>query len=748
MKRIIGFIVLVLLLTVYWTSSCTTKEVRRVLVIHSYEDSYQGYPDLNEAITQEFEQNRIRIDMRVHYLDCESYNANGELKRINDILNTLGDWKPEIILVDDDQATYSLLASKHPLVKELPIVFAGVNYPNWSLINQYSNVTGFEDKIDIMNNVDMAKNIFGKNIRMFSILDSTFLDMRIRADIVGQVQGQKIRGFMYPEISEKEQQRLCEEDGYTYLSALRVRSGENGNNLLWALSKFYKGTCYLQLKRDFTTINIGRLCSSPSLTAINGAFGYGERLLGGYMTTIPIQVRDQVGVAARILKGGKVSDIPIKESKKEFVVDWKVMKTMNVSKSQIPLQYRIINMPLKDQYPIIWTSVMTLAIIIVTLMTASIIILLHRERQRKRAAFYTLGVEKEALELALESGNTFAWRYENGYFDFEKAFWESLGVASTKMTVDDLILFIHPDQQQDSQKDWGDFITTKKKTVQRLCDFNGKGYQWWEFRYNTVSYSSGESKTVGLVQNIQNVKDREKELEEARRLAEKAELKQSFLANMSHEIRTPLNAIVGFSNILASGEEISIEEKEEYISTINKNSDLLLKLVNDILELSRIESGYMSFSYEKCDVEELINDVYSTHQMLIPDSIDFHKEIEPVERIEVDVDRIRLIQVLTNFINNAVKFTSEGYIKLGFMFVPEAMQVRIYVEDSGRGIPAEEQKMIFSRFYKQNEFTQGAGLGLSICKVIIEKLGGSIELISEPGQGSRFTVVLPCEVIS
>lgn len=221
--------------------------------------------------------------------------------------------------------------------------------------------------------------------------------------------------------------------------------------------------------------------------------------------------------------------------------------------------------------------------------------------------------------------------------------------------------------------------------------------------------------------NIQAIKDREQELEEARLLAEKAELKQSFLANMSHEIRTPLNAIVGFSNILALDDGVSPEERLEYIGSINKNSDLLLKLINDILELSRIESGYMSFEYEKCFVSELVDSIYMTHQMLISEQLEFIKELDAVQ-VEVMVDKGRLTQVITNFLNNASKFTKTGYIKLGYRYLSESDRVAIYVEDTGRGIELSEQKMIFSRFYKQDEFSQGAGLGLSICQVIVEKL--------------------------
>ena len=143
---------------------------------------------------------------------------------------------------------------------------------------------------------------------------------------------------------------------------------------------------------------------------------------------------------------------------------------------------------------------------------------------------------------------------------------------------------------------------------------------------------------------------------------------------MSHEIRTPLNAIVGFSNILALDDELNPEERLEYIGSINKNSDLLLKLINDILELSRIESGYMSFEYEKCLVSDLVDSIYTTHQMLIPEQLEFIKELNAVQ-VEVMVDKGRLTQVLTNFLNNASKFTKVGYIKLGYCYLSDEDKV-------------------------------------------------------------------------
>ena len=145
-------------------TGCSEKEVRRILVIHSYEFSYAAYPDFNRLIEEDFNKLGIDPDIRTLYLDCESYQEQPELERMRRLLNSLKDWKPEVILVNEDQATYSLLKCGHPLAKQVPIVFAGVNYPNWELIKQYPNVTGFHDKIDYRTNFHVAKELFGENV--------------------------------------------------------------------------------------------------------------------------------------------------------------------------------------------------------------------------------------------------------------------------------------------------------------------------------------------------------------------------------------------------------------------------------------------------------------------------------------------------------------------------------------------------------------------------------------------------------
>ena len=727
-------------------NSCSDREERRILIVHSYEESYVGYPDFNRLIDKEFRRNGVNADIRIVYLDCEAFQEEPELKYMYHLLDSVSDgWEPEVILVNDDQAAYSLFKCCHPLVKEIPVVFGGVNYPNWELLKEYPNVTGFHDRIDLMKNIRLGAKLFGEDVELFTVLDSTYIDRQIRADIENQLKDEKVTCMVgYSGTPREKRLYYPHKEGYARFSSLSVRIGKKQEtaNFIWTLSKYSIGMCYLQMKRDYTSVNIGNICASPSLTAINEAFGYNEKLLGGYITTIPILAEEEVSAAIRILHGETPSGIPVRESRKKYVVDWNVMQQRGISKESIPAECTIINIPFQEEYPVVWGIGVVLIIILLSTLFVWLFFLYRREQGRKRRALYELESEKETLALAIEGSDTFAWKLENDHFVFEKEFWISQKMSAKSLGFEELLLFMHPDHWDEVRGYWKNISKAGKVVSQVRCDFNEKGYQWWEFRYKTILLPGGGYKAAGLLLNIQAIKDREQELEEARLLAEKAELKQSFLANMSHEIRTPLNAIVGFSNILALDDGVSPEERLEYIGSINKNSDLLLKLINDILELSRIESGYMSFEYEKCFVSELVDSIYMTHQMLISEQLEFIKELDAVQ-VEVMVDKGRLTQVITNFLNNASKFTKTGYIKLGYRYLSESDRVAIYVEDTGRGIELSEQKMIFSRFYKQDEFSQGAGLGLSICQVIVEKLRGKIELWSEPGKGSRFTVVLP-----
>lgn len=300
---------------------------------------------------------------------------------------------------------------------------------------------------------------------------------------------------------------------------------------------------------------------------------------------------------------------------------------------------------------------------------------------------------------------------------------------------------------EQAYKDLIEGRTDKVKEEYRVINVQNHTHkvEWVEAQAAVESRDENGNPTtlVGSSLVITKRKKMEMELTTAKDRAEESNrLKSAFLANMSHEIRTPLNAIVGFSNLLTTEKNISEEEKKEFASIIDNNTRLLLKLVNDVLELSRIESGNMSFHCEDCSAHHFAETVYQTHQVIILPPVEFIKEF-PDEDVTIHIDRMRLTQVITNFLGNAKKFTSQGHIKLGYFCDKEKKEIHIFVEDTGAGIPKEELQMIFERFYKRNEFVQGVGLGLAISKVIVEKMNGHIDVQSEVNKGSRFTAVLP-----
>jgi signal transduction histidine kinase/CheY-like chemotaxis protein len=253
-----------------------------------------------------------------------------------------------------------------------------------------------------------------------------------------------------------------------------------------------------------------------------------------------------------------------------------------------------------------------------------------------------------------------------------------------------------------------------------------------------------EGNTVlALIHDIGDRIRRSEELIEAKRRAEDADrMKSVFLANMSHEIRTPLNAIVGFSEIMVLTE--NEEEKHEYLEIIQKNSNLLLQLINDILDLSRIESGKSEMHFQQVEIAGLVDEVEKVHQLKMKLNVDL-KVVRPQGEFWTSTDRNRVMQVLFNFLSNAIKNTETGSITLGLK--QEGDWLKLFVSDTGCGIPEEKLPQIFTRFEKLNDFVQGTGLGLSICKSIVERLGGRIEVSSELGQGSTFALYLPYQEI-
>lgn len=752
-KAVAGYILILSLCLV--CAHPAHAETRRIALIHSFEPGYPPAAKALELLQKEFSLLGLDCDVREYYLDCDRYMEEAENLRMAGFVDDLSAWGAELIAVLDDQAAYALMACRHPLAHEIPVVFSGVNYPNISLLLQYPNITGYADTPDYLRTIRMIESIMGKS-RICLMNGQVFLDRKIwhalneqcRGQgfaIVTSTEGAYFAGSSYHRVREREtiSPILKRQNIDVLLDTTKIVRMTSDSMAIRHLMWLGRGdnTLLLYTKRDYTTKRVGMLFDNPTFQTINEGFGFADYLLGGYFTPLESQIRYMAtGIKERL--EGRMPRQQVTECAKQYVLNWHVLQKYGIPLESIPAEYTVMYIPFSERYryPILIGSILGAVFVLTVIVLLSFSLL--RERRRKREALRNLLYEHETLCLAIEGNSTYAWRLEGDSVSCDSQFCELIHHRPGRLLLDEITPYIHPDDLPAFRKNIAARHERTHHKGQYRCNFTGE-FQWWEFSYNTIHTPGHAPIIAGLLQNIQELKDHEQELIESRELAEQAELKQSFLNNMSHEIRTPLNAIVGFSDMLANEPEFSNEERQEFVDIINTNTKLLLKLVGDVLELSRIESGNLSFTFQRESVCRLLDDVYQTHSLLIRPPLQFLKDFPP-EDVQVNVDPMRLTQVLTNFLNNANKFTKGGSIRLGYCCPSGMSEVHLYVEDTGIGIPHSEQKMIFERFYKRSEFSQGVGLGLSICVLIVEKMGGRIELQSEEGRGSRFTVVLPC----
>lgn len=358
------------------------------------------------------------------------------------------------------------------------------------------------------------------------------------------------------------------------------------------------------------------------------------------------------------------------------------------------------------------------------------------------------------LAMALEAADLLPWRYNLAE---EKIIYESkvhpgdnietAEVHTHEVSLKEYFSKIHPSFRACVEKAFDDLCNGKIKKVrkeyclERLIPGEDR-HEWEEIQVMVEYDASGKPKAlIGSTISITERKQLEHDLRMARDKAEESnKLKSAFLANMSHEIRTPLNAIVGFSNILASTD--NLEDKKEFADIIENNNSLLLQLINDILDLSKIEAGTLEFTYDYVDINAVLRDLEQSAHLKNknPDvQISFKDYLEPCV---IYTDRNRLSQLMINLLNNAMKFTQAGLISFGYK-LRDDNTLWFYVEDTGCGIPENKRKDIFGRFVKLNTFAQGTGLGLSICEMIVTQMKGTIGVDSMEGKGSKFWFTLP-----
>lgn len=353
---------------------------------------------------------------------------------------------------------------------------------------------------------------------------------------------------------------------------------------------------------------------------------------------------------------------------------------------------------------------------------------------------------QQELALALNAGKLASWNYrieEGMFYKFDYDI-ENLEKRSLEFICESIHL-----EDRDRFSRLLDAIICKEEypddnIVLRVMEKGWEDYRYYSFTYCPKEDEDGNVVVITFIQqDITEDIIYQQNLILAKNRAEEADkLKSTFLANMSHEIRTPLNAIVGFSELLSDTENAT--ERCEYKQLIETNSDILLRLIGDILDLSKIEAGSIDIKRQRLNLLQLCNELYLSFQQRIKNSDVTLRLISPYSKCVASFDKYRFIQIFTNFVTNAIKYTPSGEIVMGYECAPG--QVRLYVKDTGIGIPEKKKNRIFSRFEKLDNFAQGTGLGLSICKAIADATGGEVGFESEENVGSEFWYVACTDV--
>lgn len=771
LKNVLAFI---FLLCAFWCGvnfkrwyTINHRIEKMISLVYSSSPQYDCYGNFEELLVKEFRKQGIEPIFEKFYLDFNTVTPEDGIKNMEVYLEVIRDKPIALMLTVGDQAASALFSTRHRLLSSIPVVACNVHFPDEKLIKEYERrkVYVLRDAPDFKRNIDFIRALQPHvGIDVIYNIDLTPLGYKSFDLLTRFADRKEIRllGYESAFSVESEYRKLQEMVEHYNLMPAKVNSHIEKDELTISLCPFRytKGTSlfvdmeksksgqrrefFLLDKFDQMSLPITKALNIPSFSCIRQGFGEDAKIVGGYMATDEISARTAADFSVRLMNKEKIGMPKIRDMEKEYVLDWTYFSSYtDFDVKNVPEDVRIINYSFYDRYRkelYFLTGLFILTFILV-------LISLLRMRRRSRVERKNMEMLEEThrrLMLSTDGGRISLWDIQGENIEFDENYTRLVGMEQRTFVRTDFLKYAYPDDVPLLNSLYETLHQSTDMQVRRVrFSFSEEDYRWYELRCRSLKDAKGRIMLAGIMQDIQIQVEHEEQLIQAKQMAENAELKQSFLNNMSHEIRTPLNAIIGFSDLLVEAE--NLEERKEYVKIVRNNNELLLQLITDILDLSKIEAGTFEFSCGDVDVNLLCEDIVCCMQMKV------HEEVEllfdsHLPQCHIISDRNRLHQVILNFVNNAIKFTSQGSIRVGYQVKGEELEV--YVQDTGVGIDEEQQLHIFERFVKLNSFVPGTGLGLSICQSIIEQLGGRIGVDSELGKGSRFWFRLPGVIVA
>lgn len=620
--------------------------------------------------------------------------------------------------------------------------------PITDVVKDY-NATFIKYPVYIKQTIELIKKLQPELTKLAFIFDRRYISQQTKADVEAVLR-KDFPGIQFEPLSttsistENLLDRLASFDnktGVLYYSWYRTRK-DNENRYL--VDNVQKMTNSFSVPPIFTLQDV---------QTENGNFA------GGYYVSPEDYAQVTVNTIEMILSGKDSKEIPIQTAETpRAYLNYQHLLLHQIDPGLYPPNATYFQEPpgFLQKYKI---HIISLLVILALLITIGILrVRLFIQKQKAKDKELQIARQAQDLnqkyQLVLKASNMMTWIWDvkearlecNNIYLTQRSIRDKGTDGQFCMSADEFYSGIHPEDLEQMQDAINKLIAGESISIDeeiRYLDDTGLEYTWIEI-FAIVGKTDPEGKPAYLTGGttlINQQKKMEQELRDKEKIEESNRLKSAFLANMSHEIRTPLNAIVGFSNLLAQTNPS--EETKEFCEIIETNNELLLQLVNDILDLSKIEAGQMDFIYSEFNVSTLFRSLYQTFQSRVKDGVTLYCEI-PEQDCVIYSEKNRLTQVITNFLTNACKFTFQGSIRMGYKEREDGLY--FYVKDTGKGIERKNLPHVFERFAKFDSFIQGTGLGLSICQTILDNLHGKIGVESEEGKGSTFWFTIPCAV--
>ncbi|MBS2211006.1 PAS domain-containing protein [Carboxylicivirga mesophila] len=719
------------------------EDLKEILVLNSYHIGFKWTADINRAISEHFEsEESVRIFYE--FMDSKRFNSDEYFEALyQQYFIKYKGHKIDGIICSDNRAFDFFTQHGKEIWGDIPAVFCGVNNINeqLNLVDSSKHVIVHEI-IDIKGSIELIEQLQPDLEELIVISDKTLSGNIFLSQFIDAFNAES-RNFSYQIINNTEPQQLKQAlhqlpaaNRAIYLLSLYTQRDGIPNEMIHESRYFFKD------------VNI------PLYS--NWDFLMPDMIVGGQLLKAHDQGKLSAELMQQILKHEEVS---LHNFPPDYTIfDEHQLNKYQLNKENVNVDFQLINEEISfvrayKKELIVVLSILSVFIFIILLLVGDII-------KRKRIEISFIESEKR-LELAINGASEGLWDVEisKNYIYINEQFARMLGYQSANeltINLDNWHLHVFSQDVEQMREAFNLHKAGKAEAFQcevRMCN-KDKSYSWFSIHGKITELIDEEpNRITGVILNISDQKAFENELQKAKEKAEESDrLKSSFLANMSHEIRTPMNAILGFTDLLLYG-QLSSKEQTDYLQMIKRGGENLLTLINDIIDISKIESGELKISNELINIKELVNEAYEVALSLCK-NFKKHIEIKIVSNIPDDqpfiyTDPLRVYQILLNLLSNAVKFTDKGQIVITYS-INEDKHLKISVADTGPGISEKDRHLIFDRFRQVDESTNkkhgGTGLGLSITKSLVELMDGQINLYSNPPDGAEFTIILPVKI--